>query len=66
MEISAKKLIQILKSHNTNKKEEIFQLDYFINNFQSELTFNTQEYHELFEILILVKLSSHLSTGYNN
>ena len=64
MEISAGKLIQNLKSLNTPKKEEIFQLDFFINNFQSESTFNTQEYHDLFETLILSKLSSHLTTGY--
>jgi hypothetical protein len=63
MEISEDKLIQILKSKNSNKKDEIFQLDAFINNFQSEQKFNHPSYYELFVVLIENKLTSQINSG---
>ena len=56
------KLMYVLKSKNLNKKEEIFQLDAFINNFQSEEKFDNPKYHELFQILIEFKLTNYIST----
>ncbi len=63
MEKYEDKLIQILKAKNSIKKDEIFELDAFINKIQSEHNFNHPNYHELFIVLIENKLTSQINSG---
>jgi len=63
MEKYEDKLLQILKAKNSIKKDEIFELDAFINKIQSEHNFNHHKYHELFHVLIDDKLTSQIKSG---
>lgn len=52
------KLLESLNNiTNINKKEEIFQLDSFINNYQSDDQYNDKIYSDIFVALISNRLN---------